>query len=673
MPSNTGGYVEKIPKQRGRCTSCLCMSWKVFTCIFSHFLLITSVVSYCCMGSYLFQWLEADYEKDMKSQVKFIRGNFSLQLWDYTQGELYLLEVNWTKHASEILLDFENSILEKMKREGWDGVENPERLQWTRMGALFYSIIVITTIGYGHISPKTDAGKISTIFYAIVGIPLMLLCLSNIGDIMASSFRFIYWRICCFVCTREPKRRPRRSEFQRSISHNASARFSNRASMRRSVRVSQRTQDSGIDSYYDPRMSHAYSDTDLRYGGDDLVTKRPSHNRSQRFSRYKERDRLRRERHTVERERMVDRPSRSRHNTQSLDRRSQARGQSQRSARAHSMSRYENNHHQSKFVPDVNVREYTMTLPASRGRHRSRINEKRAQSVEPRALGDVPILCNKYAIDDFIRRESLTEEREQRQHRDNYRSRSMPRSQINRKNLYSPSREASPEPIPKRLQASERKRYLAPPLPPDVLDEEECIELEVPTRRHKKREKRERKELPPSPRIMSPMGFAIHRQARLMETFDEEAGYEDDYVDHVAGDTPVRPVPIWLCVFLVIGYIIAGAFYFTQTEEWTFLDSAYFCFITLTTIGFGDFVPARSIQDLNQTKLTELTELTVSTHNNSLFLTEQEIKIAGCSLYLLFGISLLAMSFNLVQEEVIANVKSFGRALGILKEEDSDY
>lgn len=47
------------------------------------------------------------------------------------------------------------------------------------------------TPGYGHIAPKTPQGKIATIFYSIIGIPLMLLCLSNIGDIMASSFRWI--------------------------------------------------------------------------------------------------------------------------------------------------------------------------------------------------------------------------------------------------------------------------------------------------------------------------------------------------------------------------------------------------------------------------------------------------------------------------------------------------
>ena len=47
--------------------------------------------------------------------------------------------------------------------------------------------------GYGHITPRTDGGKIMTIFYALVGVPLMLLCLTNIGQLMANTFRFTYW------------------------------------------------------------------------------------------------------------------------------------------------------------------------------------------------------------------------------------------------------------------------------------------------------------------------------------------------------------------------------------------------------------------------------------------------------------------------------------------------
>lgn len=34
-----------------------------------------------------------------------------------------------------------------MKKDGWDGIEEVDTIQWTFAGALFYSIIVITTIG----------------------------------------------------------------------------------------------------------------------------------------------------------------------------------------------------------------------------------------------------------------------------------------------------------------------------------------------------------------------------------------------------------------------------------------------------------------------------------------------------------------------------------------------
>lgn len=88
---------------------------------------------------------------------------------------------------------------------------------------------------------------------------------------------------------------------------------------------------------------------------------------------------------------------------------------------------------------------------------------------------------------------------------------------------------------------------------------------------------------------MSPMGFAVHRQARhIASVMDENSMYGEDW-DYYGEDGPpmsyIRPVPIWLCVFLVIGYIIGGAFLFQKWEDWGFLDAAYFCFITLTTIG----------------------------------------------------------------------------------------
>lgn len=204
--------------------------------------------------------------------------------------------------------------------------------------------------------------------------------------------------------------------------------------------------------------------------------------------------------------------------------------------------------------------------------------ENRARSVDPHIFamkGEAPVLCNKYAIDELNR---TTHHREQRKHR----SRSMPKPENRYNDLYSLSREQSPvHHIPKRLQPNERQRFLAPPLPPEM-DEDEFIEMETPVRRVKRREK---VSLPPSPRIMSPMGFAVNRQARLQQ-YDEESMYDDDWIDFHS-DMPVRarPVPLWLCVFLVIGYIIAGAFYFSETENWSYLDSVYFCFITLTTIG----------------------------------------------------------------------------------------
>jgi hypothetical protein len=46
-------------------------------------------------------------------------------------------------------------------------------------------------------------------------------------------------------------------------------------------------------------------------------------------------------------------------------------------------------------------------------------------------------------------------------------------------------------------------------------------------------------------------------------------------------------------IFLMVWCLIMASFY-SYREGWTMFDSVYFCFVTITTIGFGDFVPTKT-------------------------------------------------------------------------------
>jgi len=48
-----------------------------------------------------------------------------------------------------------------------------------------YCMTLLTTIGYGHLTPVTQAGRLATVFYGAIGIPLFFALLFKIGAIFA--------------------------------------------------------------------------------------------------------------------------------------------------------------------------------------------------------------------------------------------------------------------------------------------------------------------------------------------------------------------------------------------------------------------------------------------------------------------------------------------------------
>ncbi|RWS11426.1 potassium channel subfamily K member 18-like protein [Dinothrombium tinctorium] len=107
-------------------------------------------------------------------------------------------------------------------------------------------------------------------------------------------------------------------------------------------------------------------------------------------------------------------------------------------------------------------------------------------------------------------------------------------------------------------------------------------------------------------------------------------------------------VPVLLCMLLINGYISLGACFLYFTEGWTFLDGSYFCFLTLSTIGFGNLTPGNSVLDGSEKKLIFF------------------------SAYLLGGMALIAMCFNLVQDQVVFKFRRCKKTFGLVSDESDD-
>lgn len=102
-------------------------------------------------------------------------------------------------------------------------------------------------------------------------------------------------------------------------------------------------------------------------------------------------------------------------------------------------------------------------------------------------------------------------------------------------------------------------------------------------------------------------------------------------------------VPITIVLFILVSYISIGTVIFSLWENWSIIDGAYFCFVTLSTIGYGDFLPLKTFHG-------------------------PDIQLFACCAYLLLGLVLVAMSFSILETQLMWKCKRIAVRLKLTKD-----
>lgn len=111
-------------------------------------------------------------------------------------------------------------------------------------------------------------------------------------------------------------------------------------------------------------------------------------------------------------------------------------------------------------------------------------------------------------------------------------------------------------------------------------------------------------------------------------------------------------VPSTACLWVLVAYVAIGTVTFVTLEDWTYMDSTFFCVTSLCKIGIESFVQAA---DANVAKPAGV--------------AEHPMKLVIKFVYLLLGMGIIAMCFDLMREDVQVRVRNLKMDIGLCFEE----
>ncbi|XP_067657555.1 TWiK family of potassium channels protein 18-like [Haliotis asinina] len=142
--------------------------------------LLILLAVYSVIGAVIFRAIEAPHEKEHRDNITSNREE-TLEVLQELSSNLSRGLVNqtqWNLMAKGLLLRYEETVVIAQKNGVVNSTSTPT---WTFWQSMFFCGTIYTTIGYGHIAPSTDLGRMMTMVYAAIGIPLALVCLADLG------------------------------------------------------------------------------------------------------------------------------------------------------------------------------------------------------------------------------------------------------------------------------------------------------------------------------------------------------------------------------------------------------------------------------------------------------------------------------------------------------------
>ncbi|XP_042314422.1 potassium channel subfamily K member 18 [Sceloporus undulatus] len=187
---------------------------QVFWAVFPHACFLCSLVIYALLGALMFSHVEGNRESNETDAYR----KFMLSLWNLSK------DLSENETSNEI---FKNRTHELLSDIDFIWFTNPKK-KWSFLGSLFFCCTVFTTVGYGHTYPVTRLGKYLCMLYALFGIPLMFLVLTDMGDILAAILSTSYNKVrqlqskllsrlsCKRYCKKRRESKPRSSSVRQN-------------------------------------------------------------------------------------------------------------------------------------------------------------------------------------------------------------------------------------------------------------------------------------------------------------------------------------------------------------------------------------------------------------------------------------------------------------------------